>query len=93
MGVKMAEYKERKSRRRFRTRKKLPKDEIKKDIEDGLTLEEIGAKYNTVKSVISEFCTQENIETKNVGRRKKEEERKAGNFFEEFYLIIKKDIK
>ena len=71
--------------------------DIKNRVKSGETLQSIGEDYGVHKSEISRFCSKYNIETNKGGRRMgisdKDMQKNAGTFLEEFYKIIKKDLR
>jgi predicted DNA-binding protein YlxM (UPF0122 family) len=85
--------------RKFRPRKKLPKDEMIELLSEGYTLQEIADKYNVAVSYVSEYLKMLNINLKDfAGRDKKIQLRKQKkqseriNFIDEFYDSIKNEI-
>ena len=63
--------------RYFRPRSPIPKQRLIKDLTEGLTLEEIGLKYNKSRSFVSECCAMYKIDLDNIdGREEKKKERK-----------------
>ena len=85
--------------RKFRPRKKLPKDEMIELLSEGYTLQEIADKYNVAVSYVSEYLKMLNINLKDfAGRDKKIQLRKQKkqseriNFIDEFYDSIKSEI-
>lgn len=85
--------------RKFRPRKKLPKDEMIELLAEGYTLQEIADKYNVAVSYVSEYLKMLNVNLKDfAGRDKKIQLRKQKkqseriNFIDEFYDSIKNEI-
>ena len=85
--------------RKFRPRKKLPKDEMIELLSEGYTLQEVADKYNVAVSYVSEYLKMLNINLKDfAGRDKKIQLRKQKkqseriNFIDEFYDSIKNEI-
>ena len=85
--------------RKFRPRKKLPKDEMIELLSEGYTLQEIADKYNVAVSYVSEYLKMLNINLKDfAGRDKKIQLRKQKkqseriSFIDEFYDSIKSEI-
>lgn len=85
--------------RKFRPRKKLPKDEMIELLSEGYTLQEIADKYNVAVSYVSEYLKMLNVNLKDfAGRDKKIQLRKQKkqseriNFIDEFYDSIKNEI-
>ena len=81
--------------RRFKPRNPIPKKKLIKDLEEGLTLDEIGQKYNKSRSFISESLSMHNIKIDDISGRKqamKERKRKLENrsFVDVLYDRIKK---
>jgi predicted DNA-binding protein YlxM (UPF0122 family) len=85
--------------RKFRPRKKLPKDEMIELLSEGYTLQEVADKYNVAVSYVSEYLKMLNINLKDfAGRDKKIQLRKQKkqseriSFIDEFYDSIKSEI-
>ena len=83
--------------RHFKPRSPIPKDTLLKDLEKGLTLQEIGDKYDKARSTISEMCAMYNIDVDNVQdgkqnmlKRKKSKVQKT--FISVMYDKIKKEL-
>lgn len=83
--------------RNFNPRKIIPKDRLLKHLQDGLTMQEIGDKYNVGRSYISELCSLHGIDADNIdGRkdkmrmRKNAKERKS--FVDILYERAKKEV-
>ena len=70
----------------------LQKDSIEADLEDGLSLRDIGDKYGCAKSTVSTFCKKHGIEVPSVGAKKGQRPKKRKSFLEEFWLTIKRDM-
>lgn len=63
--------------RKFKPRNPIPKKKLIEDLKMGLTLEEIGQKYNKSRSFISESLTMHGIKAEEIeGRKKAMQERK-----------------
>ena len=88
------------TKRKFRPRKALPKDELIQYLEEGLTLNEIANKYGVAVSYISEYLKMLNIDIKNdiKGRDYKIKQRKEKlgtqrkSFIDEFYKQIEGEL-
>lgn len=86
------------SKRNFNPRTKIPKQRLLDDLEAGLTLEEIGEKYNKARSYISEQIKMYNIDLSKIegrhynmqNRRKKNNNR---SFIDVMYNKIKEEMK
>lgn len=86
------------SKRNFNPRTKIPKQRLLDDLESGLTLEEIGEKYNKARSYISEQIKMYNIDLSKIegrhynmqNRRKKNNNR---SFIDVMYNKIKEEMK
>ena len=84
------------TKRKFRPRKALPKEELIQYLEEGLTLNEIANKYGVAVSYISEYLKMLGIDPKkdNQGRDYKIKQRKEKlgtqrkSFIDEFYKQI-----
>lgn len=86
------------SKRNFNPRTKIPKQRLLKDLEAGLTLEEIGEKYNKARSYISEHIKMYDIDLSKIdGRHYNMENRRKKNqsksFIDVMYNKIKEEIK
>lgn len=65
------------NQRNFNPRSPIPKKRLVEDLKKGLTLQEIGIKYNKSRSFISECCTMYNINLDEIdGREDKKKQRK-----------------
>ena len=63
--------------RHFNPRSPIPRDKLMKDLEAGLTLQEIGDKYGRARSTISENCAMYDIDIEAItGRKEKMLQRK-----------------
>lgn len=85
------------AQRNFRPRSPIPKKKLMKNLEDGLTLQEIAIKYNKSKSYISECCALYDIDLDSIeGREEKKKQRKREqkkqNFVDTMYYKIKKEL-
>ena len=88
------------TKRKFRPRKALPKDELIKYLEEGLTLNEIANKYGVAVSYISEYLKMLGIDPKKdiQGRDYKIKQRKEKlgtqrkSFINEFYKQIEGEL-
>lgn len=87
------------TKRKFRPRKQLPKDELIDMIQEGYTLKEIAEHYNVAVSYVSEYLKMLNIHLHDFkGRDKKVKIRKdlkkihGVKFIDEFYNSIRKEI-
>lgn len=86
------------TKRNFNPRTKIPKQRLLDDLESGLTLEEIGEKYNKARSYISEQIKMYNIDLSKIegrhynmqNRRKKNNNR---SFIDVMYNKIKEEMK
>ena len=85
------------SKRKFRPRKKLPKNKLEEFLEEGYTLEEIGREFNVATSYVSEYMKMIGLDKEDFQRRKKnKQKRKQENnkltFMEEFWYLIRHEI-
>ena len=85
------------SKRKFRPRKNLPRDKLEQYLAEGYTLQEIGRKFNTSTSYISEYLTMLGIDKDDFAERKENKSirRKEGkklSFIEEFWELIRFEI-
>lgn len=88
------------TKRKFRPRKALPKDELIQYLEEGLTLNEIANKYGVAVSYISEYLKMLGIDPKKdiQGRDYKIKQRKEKlgtqrkSFIDEFYKQIEGEL-
>ena len=85
------------SKRKFRPRKKLPKDRLEQLLEDGYTLEEIGREFNVATSYVSEYMkmiglNKEDFKNRNTNKRKRRQEGNKLPFMEEFWYLIRYEI-
>lgn len=83
--------------RHFRPRSPIPKDALLRDLENGLTLQEIGDKYDKARSTISEMCAMYNIDVENVQYRKqnmlkRKKSKVQKTFISVMYDKIKKEL-
>lgn len=86
------------AKRNFNPRTKIPKQRLLKDLEAGLTLEEIGEKYNKARSYISEQIKMYDIDLSKIeGRHYNMESRRKKNgnrsFIDVMYNKIKEEMK
>ena len=85
------------SKRKFRPRKKLPKDNLEYFLQEGYTLEEIGREFNVATSYVSEYMKMIGLNTSDFKNRQKNKQKrkKEGNklsFMEEFWYLIRYEI-
>lgn len=88
------------TKRKFRPRKALPKEELIQYLEEGLTLNEIANKYGVAVSYISEYLKMLSIDPKKdiQGRDYKIKQRKEKlgtqrkSFIDEFYKQIEGEL-
>lgn len=85
------------SKRKFRPRKKLPKDKLEYFLEEGYTLEEIGREFNVATSYVSEYMKMIGLNKDDFKNRQenKQKRKKKGNklsFMEEFWYLIRYEI-
>lgn len=88
------------TKRKFRPRKALPKDELIQYLEEGLTLNEIANKYGVAVSYISEYLKMLGIDPRKdiQGRDYKIKQRKEKlgtqrkSFIDEFYKQIEGEL-
>lgn len=88
------------TKRKFRPRKALPKEELIQYLEEGLTLNEIANKYGVAVSYISEYLKMLGIDPKKdiQGRDYKIKQRKEKlgtqrkSFIDEFYKQIEGEL-
>lgn len=85
--------------RKFKPRKKIPKDKLIKMLEDGYTLSEIGNEFGVATSYISEYLKMLKIDLNDfkgrrtkIERRKQEKSKQRVSFFDEFYNQIKNEV-
>ena len=82
------------SRRNFNPRMKIPKQRLLDDLEAGLTLEEIGEKYNRARSYISEQIKMYDIDLSQIkGRHYNMERRRKKNSKRSFVNVMYDKIK
>lgn len=85
------------SKRKFRPRKKLPKDKLEQFLEDGYTLEEIGREFNVATSYVSEYMkmiglNKEDFQHREENKQKRKQEGNKLTFIEEFWYLIRHEI-
>lgn len=81
-------------KRHFNPKSPIPKNKLLAHLEEGLTLEEIGIKYNRSRSFISECCAMYDIDIHQIdGREKKKKERKYKKKKKKFIDIMYDKIK
>ena len=85
------------NQRNFKPRSPIPYNILKDKLEEGLTLEEIGLKYNKSRSFVSECCTMYGIDLNSIeGREQKKKDRKRKkqkqSFIDVMYSKIKKEL-
>lgn len=85
--------------RKFKPRKKIPKDKLIKMLEDGYTLKSIGNEFGVATSYISEYLKMLGISLDDfkgrrtkIERRKQEKSKQRVSFFDEFYNQIKNEV-
>ena len=82
------------SRWNFNPRMKIPKQRLLDDLEAGLTLEEIGEKYNRARSYISEQIKMYDIDLSQIkGRHYNMESRRKKNSKRSFVNVMYDKIK
>lgn len=75
--------------RNFNPRLKIPKQRLLNDLEAGLTLEEIGEKYNKARSYISELIKMYEIDLSQIeGRDIKMKKRRKANSKKSFVDVM-----
>ena len=85
------------SKRKFRPRKKLPKDKLEEFLEKGYTLEEIGREFNVATSYVSEYMKmigldKEDFQSRKKNKQKRKQENNKLTFMEEFWYLIRHEI-
>lgn len=85
------------TKRKFRPRKKLPKDKLQALLEKGYTLEDIGRQLNVSTSYISEYIKMLGIDITDYENRKENKQIRKQNkqklsFMEEFWYLIRYEI-
>lgn len=85
------------NQRNFRPRSPIPKQKLLDDLTKGLTLEEIGIKYNKSRSFVSECCTMYDINLNELnGREENKKQRKRQkrhkSFIDVMYDKIEKEL-
>lgn len=87
------------TQRKFKPRKKFPKQELMDFLEEGMTLKEIANHYGVATSYISEYLKMLGISLDDFkGRRTKIERRREAKskerttFWDEFYNQIQKEV-
>ena len=85
------------SKRKFRPRKKLPKDKLEYFLEEGYTLEEIGREFNVATSYVSEYMkmiglNKDNFKNRQENKQKRKKEGNKLSFMEEFWYLIRYEI-
>ena len=88
------------TKRKFRPRKALPKDELIQYLEEGLTLNEIANKYGVAVSYISEYLKMLGIDPKKdirgrdykIKQRKEKLGTQRKSFIDEFYKQIEGEL-
>lgn len=85
--------------RKFKPKKKFPKDELINFLESGYTLQEIADNYGVAKSYISEYLKYVNISLKDIDKREKKMKDRRDkinsgrrSFINEFYNSIRGEI-
>ena len=78
------------SKRKFRPRKKLPKDKLEYFLEEGYTLEEIGREFNVATSYVSEYMkmiglNKDDFKNRQENKQKRKKEGNKLSFMEEFW--------
>ena len=86
-----------KNQRNFKPRSPIPKQKLLNDLQNGLTLQEIGDKYNKSKSFISECCTMYNIvlddiDQRNKKRKRRKTKKQKKSFVDIMYKKIRKEL-
>lgn len=85
------------SKRKFRPRKKLPKDKLEYFLEQGYTLEEIGREFNVATSYVSEYMkmiglNKDDFKDREKNKLKRKQEVEKPTFIEEFWYLIRHEI-
>ncbi len=83
--------------RHFKPRSPIPKKALLRDLENGLTLQEIGDKYDKARSTISEMCAMYDIDVEKVSYRKQNMQKRKKSkvqktFISVMYDKIKKEL-
>lgn len=82
------------SKRKFKPRKKIPKDRLINEIKKGKSLDKIGQEFNVARSYISEMCKMYDIDVQALREEYKIKKDNYGKeFICEFYYIIKRPLK
>lgn len=85
------------SKRKFRPRKKLPKDKLEYFLKEGYTLEEIGREFNVATSYVSEYMKmigldKNDYENREENKQKRKKENNKLSFMNEFWYLIRHEI-
>ena len=85
------------TQRKFRPRKKLPRDKLEKYLQEGYTLKEIAREFGVAISYVSEYMKMLGIKKEDFqDREKKKNLRKKqkvrSDFIEEFWELIRFEI-
>ena len=80
--------------RKFKPRKKIPKQRLIDEIKKGKSLDKIGQEFNVARSYISEMCKMYDIDIQELREEYKiKRDEYGGEFIDEFYYIIKRPLK
>lgn len=85
-------------KRNFNPRLKIPKQRLLDDLSNGLTLEEIGEKYNKARSYISELIKMyeidlSQIEGRDINMKKRRKANSKKSFIDVMYNKIQEEMK
>lgn len=85
------------TKRKFRPRKKLPRDKLEQLLEEGYTLEDIGRQFNVSTSYVSEYMKMIGLEISDYEHREKNKQQRRQSktklsFMEEFWYLIRYEI-
>lgn len=79
--------------RHFNPRSPIPRDRLLKELNNGLTLQEIGDKFGRSRSFISENCAIYNIDVSKIeGREQKIKDRRKQKKIQSFVDVMYKKI-
>lgn len=85
------------SKRKFRPRKKIPRDRLEQFLNDGLTLQEIAREFGVATSYISEYMkmlgiNKEDFQDRQENKALRKKEGHKLSFMEEFWELIRFEI-
>ena len=85
------------TQRKFRPRKKLPRDKLEKYLQEGYTLKEIAREFGVAISYVSEYMKMLGIKKEDFQDREKKKnlrrkQKVRSDFIEEFWELIRFEI-